>query len=123
MKIEFTVPGVLKPKERPRRAKNGHFYTPTKTGNSEETVRMFALRAMALCGWPRMYAYPVIARVSAYYDDHRHRDVDNIVKTALDAVNGLVLADDRQVVELHAYLGESPEPRVEISFETIEKCG
>ena len=33
-------------------------------------------------------------------------DLDNAVKVALDALQGLAFADDAQVVELHASVGE-----------------
>lgn len=47
-------------------------------------------------------------------------DVDNFAKAVLDAMNGIVLADDRQVVELvatKAWAAVGEEGRVEVTIE------
>lgn len=49
-------------------------------------------------------------------------DIDNLVKPMLDALKGHAYDDDKQVVELHAYLiRESTRPRIEIKFEKLER--
>lgn len=48
-------------------------------------------------------------------------DVDNAIKVTLDALNGIVYADDSQVVELHAYRHDDKHnPRVEVEVSLYE---
>lgn len=52
----------------------------------------------------------------------RAGDLDNRLKVALDALQGAVLVNDSQVVELHAYRYEDPEhPRVEVEIERLDE--
>ena len=44
--ISFSILGDPVAKERPRFAKNGHVYTPSKTRVYEEMVRLHAIKAM-----------------------------------------------------------------------------
>lgn len=46
-------------------------------------------------------------------------DIDNIVKAALDGLNGKAFTDDAQVVELRAFKFYSPQPRVEVMVEEV----
>jgi crossover junction endodeoxyribonuclease RusA len=36
-----------------------------------------------------------------YQNDKRKRDIDNVLKVLLDAMNGIVYIDDSQIIELH----------------------
>lgn len=49
-------------------------------------------------------------------------DLDNYVKGALDAVNGIVMKDDSQVVAFHEPFGKwySDRPRIEIEVKELE---
>jgi len=48
----------------------------------------------------------------------RRGDLDNAIKVAVDSIQGVVFANDSQVVELHAYLGDDKHnPRVEVTAE------
>lgn len=47
-------------------------------------------------------------------------DLDNLLKPLLDALNGILYRDDRQVVELHAFLIRgSARPRLEVEFQVL----
>ena len=46
-------------------------------------------------------------------------DIDNIVKSVLDALNQVAYRDDTQVVELHVRKQYSDRPRVEVCIEKI----
>ena len=54
---------------------------------------------------------------------HRPRksgDLDNVLKLGIDAIVGTIIADDEQVVEIHARRFEDKtNPRVEITVEEI----
>lgn len=50
----------------------------------------------------------------------RDRDCDSGLKLILDALKGTVLADDRQVVALHACKQKDANPRVEVEVWEVE---
>lgn len=51
----------------------------------------------------------------------RRGDLDNRIKAVLDALNGVLYKDDKQVVELHAFLADDKHnPRVEVTI--WERC-
>ena len=51
--------------------------------------------------------------------DNQFGDVDNLAKGILDACNGILWEDDRQITDLHITKNLSDEPRVELSVEMI----
>lgn len=93
---EITVPGEPVAKQRPRRGKNGQWYTPRQTVEYEELV-----------GWTWRQARhkplsgPIALRV-VFYLGGRDKDLDNLVKCVLDGLNGVAWEDDRQVLDLEA---------------------
>ena len=46
-------------------------------------------------------------------------DIDNHLKAAMDALNGICYVDDRQIVEAHIYLHKG-EPQLEITLEAVQ---
>ena len=120
MKTCFIVPGKPQGKGRPRvtvRGGYGHAYTPKRTREYEEAVRQefFLAGGILLEG-------PVRATVIAFYPIPKHAhgdkradmeagkilperkpDLDNIVKTILDALNGTAFRDDSSVVEIWSW--------------------
>ena len=55
-----------------------------------------------------------------WYRSRKSGDLDNRAKVALDALNGLIWTDDKQIVELHLYRYEAPrEGRLEMTVEAI----
>jgi Holliday junction resolvase RusA-like endonuclease len=98
--IVFTVPGKPVPKQRARKGPNG-WYTPTETRRYERAVGFHATRARqvhtATGGeWPMGRRYEV--EVLCVWADRRRRDIDNVLKSVLDGLNGVLFADDSQVV-------------------------
>jgi len=102
-------------KGRPRMTRQGHAFTPAKTRNREAHIKLCAQQAM---GDRPLIEGPVRLSILATFDvpaswSKRKRsdalscltrptkvpDCDNIAKLA-DALNGVVWADDKQVVEL-----------------------
>lgn len=111
----ITVPGKPVPKGRPRATKQGRIYTPRETVTAEAWVRMCCVDQV---GRPCTTG-PVRVRVEAvvpYPANPRDRraaeegrkqptsrpDLDNTVKLALDALNGIAWADDSAIVSLEA---------------------
>ena len=110
--VRFTVPGNPVPKQRPRVVK-GHTYTPVETQRAEQWIAMHARRARV-----RWTEGQVKLHVSFYRDSGHACDLDNLVKTVADALNGIAWKDDRQIVWLGALKAvdrENPRTEVEIS--------
>lgn len=58
-------------------------------------------------------------KINGVYCD-KHKDLDNIIKIVMDALNGICFNDDKQIVCIEAYkLYTQDLPRVEVSFEQI----
>lgn len=101
-------------KGRPRvDGRSGRMYTPAATSSAERELRdaWVAVNGMAMAGWEG----PVAVRVAYVRPlaksnpkrwlgraDTSRPDLDNVAKLALDALNGVAFADDRQVVRLEA---------------------
>ena len=116
-RIEFTVT-FAKGKQRHRLdRRHARMYTPTETLRAERAIAAACAEAMAEAGiQPPAFGphEPVIVTVDAYrpLPESRPRrvrsepdtfkpDADNEAKLVMDALNGLVWADDAQVVDLH----------------------
>jgi Holliday junction resolvase RusA-like endonuclease len=129
MKIELVIPGTPIGKERARCVKKGAhtvLYTPAKTVNYEKRVKRVARIQL---GAFKLLTGPIRLTVHAQFEPPKRAvkrthhltrpDVDNVVKSCFDALQGVVYADDKQVVELHARKDYGPEPLVEITIEEI----
>lgn len=94
----FSVPGDPVAKARHRHG-NGRSYTPTKVVEGEERVG-WAFRAAARSHRPdRKQRYGLI--LIYYRANRRRKDLDNMEKLVLDALNGVAWVDDDQVTEVH----------------------
>lgn len=90
------IPGTPVPKQRPRLV-SGRVFTPSKTHAAEELIAWKA-RAAGV----RISTDVVSVTVGFYFTGQRRGDIDNLVKTVLDALNGVAYVDDRQVLHLQA---------------------
>lgn len=132
---EFTIPVKAVGKGRPRLTTRGGYaraYTPPKTRDFEEAIALYAKQAMCQC-------LPVAAGCSVFVQitvslvpplswSRKRRsalfgafcpkkpDADNIAKSILDAMNGIVYMDDSQVVGLsvHKFYAETDEINIKI---------
>lgn len=115
MTYSITVHGDPVAKGRPRLAGNGHVYTPARTKQYEELI-----------GWAWLHThYPKLTGrvwVEIEVGEAKHpADLDNYVKVALDALNGLAWDDDRQVTSLDAEIMRGvPKPYLEIRVTPLE---
>ena len=132
--VAFIVPGEPQGKGRPRVGKVGgqaRMFTPAKTVAYEGLVALAAQRAMASA---RPFLGPLVVEVEsvhtipASWSKKRQLealgkpcqtkpDIDNIVKAIADGGNGVVWADDKQIVQLVAAkrYGARPEVRVRVA--------
>jgi Holliday junction resolvase RusA-like endonuclease len=131
--IEITIYGAPVGKARPRiYTRNGRAmaYTPKPTADYERTIKGAAREAM---GTTTPYNGAVSVSIHAWYaipsswSKIRQSmaaigaiapcvkpDVDNVAKTVLDALNGVVYADDSQVVALDMSKTYSKSPYIRI---------
>lgn len=120
MQIHFQVEGDPKGKGRPRFSRFGKFtrvYTDKQTLNYETLIKSFAAAAMGSTNplktpvsvflyikhpVPQSYSKKrTEACLSGLEQPCKKPDIDNIAKTYLDGMNGVVFLDDTQVVDLH----------------------
>lgn len=137
--IQFAVPGVPVPKQRPKFARRGryvHAYTPQKTVDYEKLVADHARLAMAgvdpLVGpvGVRLSIYLPIpkswtkVRLKSYLEGkvlpRGKVDVDNVFKSVADAMNGIVYVDDAQVTDLSSCKRYSELPGVFVEVWPID---
>lgn len=114
--IEFTVPGEPRPKERPRFGKRG-VYTPRRTSAFERKVQFAALAAKL----KRAVGHVAIS-LQFCLGNARRVDIDNLIKSVLDALNGIAWEDDAQITNLRAMkCVDRDDPRVWICIEEIHE--
>jgi Holliday junction resolvase RusA-like endonuclease len=120
MQIHFQVEGDPKGKGRPRFSRVGNFtkvYTDKQTLTYEAMIATFAKQAMGgtellktpvsvflYVRLPVPQSYPKKRReacLSGLEKPCKKPDIDNIAKTYLDAMNGVIFVDDTQVIDLH----------------------
>ena len=117
--VTFSVDGDPVPKSRPRFARRGNFvqtYTDAKTIDYETHVAMKARQAIGstepLKGALTVFLYLRYAVPPLYSKKRKEAclggveypkkiDLDNVYKSITDAMNGIVYADDSQIVEAH----------------------
>jgi crossover junction endodeoxyribonuclease RusA len=114
--IRFTVNGNPVPKKRPRKGRGGHFYTPGATREWEEAV-----------GWAykeaggQMLEGDIAVSCWFFRGDRRRADIDNLLKSVLDGLNGVAFEDDDRVVHMSAWKDYDAEnPRAEVELEVME---
>lgn len=135
--IEFSIPGPPQGKERPRVERNPytgkiHARTPEKTTKYEDFVRLCCGNKNSRIICPVMVhieaVFPVPCSVSNKAKERMYQgleapckkpDIDNIVKIILDALNGFLYCDDKQVISIMAKkryvrFGENPHVYVKV---------
>jgi Holliday junction resolvase RusA-like endonuclease len=118
--VMYTVYGEPQGKGRPRFARRGaftHAYTPEKTKTYEDEIRYMARCAMGASPpleTPVTVAIYIRMEIPKSFSKQKRKDAlagiikpmktpdaDNCAKCFLDAMNGHVYLDDKQVVNLH----------------------
>ena len=112
---EFVLWGEPKPKERARFAK-GRTFTSKATLDAETAI-LDAFEFANPLFEPTIE--DVVVTITFYRKTNRTADLDNLVKTVMDALNRVAYHDDKQVVELHAYrfAGMGDKARTEFRME------
>lgn len=137
--ITFTIPGEPVAKGRPRVTLAGgraHAYTPAKTAAYEQLVAVYAAAAMQnapLLEHPVRLRLGIYCKVPGSWSKKRRSDalagierpakspdIDNIVKSVADGMNGIVWIDDSQIVELVCSKHYALEPYVSVGVTSPE---
>lgn len=134
--ITFQVMGQPVGKARPRVTRAGRVYTPRKTEEAERDIR--AMAKYVMCDEPPIEgpveldvtftmdvppSWTKTKRQQAYKQDIKPAvkpDLDNLLKTVMDACNGIVYTDDSQVVSIRAskrYASETEQAMTIVSVE------
>lgn len=129
--LMLKILGEPVPKGRPLAARRGRFttiYTPKKTRKEESNIRAqiaqqlpkeftpYKSALMLYCIFKK--TKPKSARKKDIYPIHRP-DIDNYLKLLLDAMNGVVFADDGQIVEIRCRK-EFGDPGIEVTIFQLE---
>ena len=133
MIVVYTVYGEPVGKGRPRFARRGTFvstYTPQKTKTYEDEIRMMATAAMGASeplDTPVTVAIYIRVGIPASFSKQKRKDalegilkptkkpdLDNVAKCHLDAIQGIIILDDKLVVNLHVTKVYAETPAVEV---------
>jgi Holliday junction resolvase RusA-like endonuclease len=131
--VNYIVYGEPVGKGRPRFARRGTFvstYTPQKTKTYEDEIRMMATAAMGASeplNTPVTVAIYIRVGIPASYSKQKRKDalsgvlkptkkpdLDNVAKCHLDAIQGIIIFDDKLVVNLHVTKVYAETPAVEV---------
>ena len=114
-KIYFEVAGKPEPKKRAAYGRSGHHYNPSKVAEQQFASAVARLCVDKLGSVPKFPAGSLLkVNVEFIFPRKQNQadaqivqmaDVDNLCKFILDALNGTLYDDDRQVVELSAKKG------------------
>lgn len=136
--VVFTIPGVPVAKGRPRFARRGNFvstYSPEKTVNYENLVKVYASQAMQ--GQEPMVGAVLVVIIihlapPASWSQKKQRsalnggiyptskpDLDNTIKLLMDACNEIVWKDDKQVTDLMVTKRYAAKPMAEVRAQLI----
>lgn len=136
MIVEFQVDGVPVGKQRPRVTDHGT-YTPQKTKNYEEFVKYcywLKCRKKFPQGTPlkltAVFYMPIPKSMSPEKRQEmdgkpyiKKKDVDNLVKSIMDGLNGIAYNDDSQIYDAHEIKLYGLNPRAEVRIEGEDETG
>ncbi len=123
--MTFDIPGPPVPWARARRVGNRYF-VDDKTTNFKRKVALAAKKAgvvkvekpHAVVMW--LYLYLPRPRSNKTMFPIDRRDVDNLAKGILDALNGVAFEDDGQVITLHIDKRWADPPSTRVTIERID---
>lgn len=135
--LRFSVPGAPQGKMRSRSTKSGHHFTPAKQVNYEGLVALSFENAIGDSWVPWEKACTI--DVTAYYPIPKSTsivkrskmilneipvtkkpDLDNVLKSICDGLNGIAWHDDACVTEIVARKRFSETPKVDVVIYFVE---
>ena len=129
MNITFEVPGKAQPKQRPRFNKwTGSIYTPKETVEYENRVRL-SFNRIKPSGYKVIEKQAVLVEVIVHMKKSKSCkyihpvikiDLDNVIKSILDALNKVCYKDDKQVIGIVSTKKWGNEDKVIVKIQTVE---
>ena len=95
MRVCCTIPGKPMPCPRPRVDRGGVHYSDAYT-NWMIAAKVLLRDACVKQNGGRLYTTPVVVNV-IFANARKNADIDNLSKSVLDALQGTVIEDDKQV--------------------------
>ena len=134
--IQFEILGKPVAKGRPRLGRYGHTYTPQKTVQYENLVKVTFMNEYrnhipyegyieadikAIFEIPKSYSKKKTKELLETSNNYDHKpDLDNIAKIILDSLNGLAYKDDSQVTVLHINKQYGEQAKVVVTLKEIK---
>lgn len=131
---QFIIHGKCVAKQRPRKALNGHIYTPKQTQDYEGLVGWSYLslhhsnRKKYGMEVPLKVSIEIVSKLPKKFESKKdksrlfptNKDLDNQIKTILDGLNKVAYYDDSQVVEIVARKKYGADDYVQVSIEEVK---
>ena len=114
MKLQFIVYGDPVGKERPRKGKWGHFYTPTKTKKYQKQIGLNYIVIHRGKKFPE--ETKIYLDLKIYFRSKIHPDADNVFKLVADALEGVAYKNDKYIVGSCDYDFDNKVPRIIIAL-------
>jgi|SRR3989337_1173333 len=108
------VPGRCVPCPRPRAVRGRGAYYPQRYTDWLDSARYETLRAVGKVLW----SGPVSLK-ALFYGVRPNADIDNLIKSGMDALQGIIIVDDKQVMSVCAEKWVEGPARTEL---TIQKA-
>jgi Holliday junction resolvase RusA-like endonuclease len=119
--FELVVQGEPATKGRPRVGKGRRIYTPQTTRDAEATIGWEARAVLGARAANEVDGLHV--EIDFYASTRQRRDLDNMAKLVLDALNGIVWRDDDQIIALTLTKAIDTRPRTEVRVYVKEPRG
>lgn len=117
--VSFFVMGQAVPKQSFRKTKNGG-YTDPRVKAWQDAVGWKAKETMGAL--PVIFDTPLRVELEFHLKDFRVVDLDNLSKSVLDGMKGIVYADDKDVYSLNiTKIVPSKKPHVFISVSLLDQ--
>lgn len=118
MEQKIYIPIYAVPMERQRISKSGHCYTPTRTRDFIKECKLYIRRQFDLLPIETGVKLDIEIYKNAPPLSRRYGDIDNLVKSIMDAMTGLVYLDDAQVMQISARKVRSSANLISITITT-----
>lgn len=113
--FHIEIDGEPKPKGRPRFTRSGHAYTPKETKEAEQVI----IDAWEKVNSPKLDG-ELLVKCEFHVGTKRRKDLDNMLKLVLDALNKRAFDDDSQIVRIEACKKLLRLPKTIIEVHEIE---
>lgn len=131
MKVKFNINTRPTPKQRPRLGKSGKVYTPNSTKVFEEICRLsygnryyfdkeyISIKIVFKFKVPKSYSKKKYSEAIEGKIRPSTNDIDNLLKSVLDGLNGKAWKDDRYIYSIEAEKIFADKDCIEVEIESI----